>query len=747
MLLTTLLASVNVSAPGGWSTEVVVSTGDVGWHASLSFDSENMPHVSFSDKTMPGLRYASWTGSSWLVEVVDSLTTTEATSLAIDSKDRPHIAYRDYVNNDTKYAHWTGSSWEIEVVDSENQSGLRVSLAVDSNDSPHLAYYSSCDDSKPPLLRYANKTSVSWQVATLHSVEYCDGSSYTSIALDSHDRPHMAYAAKPSHNLWYVNWSGASWNLEVVDTYPCSDDFASIAIDSNDLPHISYYSGTEKGLKYAFYSHSPMGGWEWTTELVDSGNVGMFTSLALDHQDRPHISYTSDTSGPPITHNLYYAHFADGYWSLETVDTEWVVYETSIALDRCGMPHIAYQAAPSGIDDSDLRHAWKPCINPLPDLVIQSKDISFLPSDRVGEGTNVTINATVHNKGIANASDVLVRIYEGDPYFGTQIDGDKIVSSIPWGDSRSVEVAWNATSVGTYDICAVVDPENAIVEQSELNNLACTKIEVYIPQAPGPPNMLTAYLAGEVFENVTIEWSLSPDDLGGLGNVERYDVLRGESYSSSLTGYSLLDSVPSGVSSYVDEYAGEGDSSNHFYVACAVNAIGNQSCAGNRVGKFTRPLSIGPNLISIPLIQSNESIESVLQTVKYDKAWYYDSSPQEWKWYMKSKGYRRGLWNVNHTMGIWVNVTQDSNLTVAGVVPAQTTVHLYEGWNLVSFPSFSTTYVVADLKAETGATRVEGYDPSPPNFLRVLGDAEVLQVGYGYWVRVEADTVWTITIE
>jgi len=94
---------------------------------------------------------------------------------------------------------------------------------------------------------------------------------------------------------------------------------------------------------------------------------------------------------------------------------------------------------------------------------------------------------------------------------------------------------------------------------------------------------------------------------------------------------------------------------------------------------------------------------------------------------------------------LWVNVTEDSNLTVAGMAPAQTMIQLQEGWNLVSFPSFNTSYTVADLKAETGATSVEGYHLAPPHYLRVLGDAEVFQTGYGYWVKVEADTIWTVS--
>ena len=52
--------------------------------------------------------------------------------------------------------------------------------------------------------------------------------------------------------------------------------------------------------------------------------------------------------------------------------------------------------------------------------------------------------------------------------------------------------------------------------------------------------------------------------------------------------------------------------------------------------------------------------------------------------------------------------------------------------------------LVADLKAETGATRVEGYDLAPPYFLRVLMDGEVLQAGYGYWVKVDAPVIWVV---
>jgi hypothetical protein len=96
-------------------------------------------------------------------------------------------------------------------------------------------------------------------------------------------------------------------------------------------------------------------------------------------------------------------------------------------------------------------------------------------------------------------------------------------------------------------------------------------------------------------------------------------------------------------------------------------------------------------------------------------------------------------------MGIWVNVTQDSNLTVAGVVPTSTTIDLQAGWNLVGFPSFDDNFTVAELKAAVAVERIEGFDGlAPPYFLRAMVDSDLMQDGFGYWIRIESPAVWTV---
>ncbi|MCK4366714.1 MAG: right-handed parallel beta-helix repeat-containing protein, partial [Thermoplasmata archaeon] len=136
---------------------------------------------------------------------------------------------------------------------------------------------------------------------------------------------------------------------------------------------------------------------------------------------------------------------------------------------------------------------------------------------------------------------------------------------------------------------------------------------------PQPPENITASLEGKEHENVTVSWDLSRDET--YGSIVGYDVYRGTLYVPSGIDYTLVDSLANGSSSWTDIGSGEGDANDYFYVVCALSNTSLSSCTSDQAAKFTRTLASGPNLVSVPLIQSNESIETVLQTVEYDKAW------------------------------------------------------------------------------------------------------------------------------
>jgi parallel beta-helix repeat protein len=260
------------------------------------------------------------------------------------------------------------------------------------------------------------------------------------------------------------------------------------------------------------------------------------------------------------------------------------------------------------------------------------------------------------------------------------------------------------------------------------------------------PEGFDASLSGLNLENVTLNWSLSPDDGAGFKFVTGYKIFRNLTYDPKGSGYQLVALVPNGTNTFVDNFAGEGEPNNYFYQLCAIDLRNNTTCADNQAGKFTRALSEGNCIVSAPLIQSDESVETVLQTVAFDKAWTYDSFSSEWNSYMTSKPYGGDFVSINHTMGVWARVIDDCNLTVAGIVPRHTTIQLHAGWNLVGFPSFKQDYTVGDLKTILPIDRVEGFDASsPPYYLKLLQDSDVLQAGQAYWLRVSGDAIWTLS--
>jgi len=140
--------------------------------------------------------------------------------------------------------------------------------------------------------------------------------------------------------------SAGEWHIETVDSEGTVGRDTSLALDSDDHPHISYYdSYYNNDLKYAHWTESA-----WQIETVDSeGRVGEDTSLALDSSGYPHISYYDYTNTA-----LKYARWNGSSWQIQTVDSAGHVGRyTSLALDSSDNPHISYLDNPN----HDLKYA------------------------------------------------------------------------------------------------------------------------------------------------------------------------------------------------------------------------------------------------------------------------------------------------------------------------------------------------------------------------------------------------------
>ena len=110
--------------------------------------------------------------------------------------------------------------------------------------------------------------------------------SFTSLALDSADNPHISYYNPDSSELKYATRTSGSWNLQSADNSGVVGLHSSLALDSSGNPHISYYDSANHDLRYARWNGSA-----WETQVVADGGDGNLTSIAIDPDDNPRILF------------------------------------------------------------------------------------------------------------------------------------------------------------------------------------------------------------------------------------------------------------------------------------------------------------------------------------------------------------------------------------------------------------------------------------------------------------------------
>ena len=142
----------------------------------------------------------------------------------------------------------------------------------------------------------------------------------------------VAILCASAATLGTVIAQGPEWQFETIaKDAACST--TSLALDSQDQPHVSYY-GSDLALHYIYSD-----GTSWHTVTVDSNSgVSASNALALDRSDHPHISYYDANNG-----DLKYAFYDGETWELQVVESSGNVgTETAIAVDAQAQPHIAY---------------------------------------------------------------------------------------------------------------------------------------------------------------------------------------------------------------------------------------------------------------------------------------------------------------------------------------------------------------------------------------------------------------------
>jgi hypothetical protein len=383
-----------------WTKETVDSRYGVGLYASLALDSANHPYVSYYDASTGSLMFTRKVGAAWDTPIAldtpnmasaftfnegegpsleglpvnqvdiqkwadmqaNSVNTDASiqlsflakgrglyTSIALDTFDNPHIAYYDAANGNLKYAFKGYSNWSINTIDADNDTGLFASIAVgrDATDKKftHFSYY----DATAKDLRYAKWSATDAKVIERTSV---DGNSnddvgqYTSMALtyENDQKPRISYYVYVDSSnafLKFAKYNGSSWEKQLVTPAgQQSGKFTSLALDKNNTPHITYLNTSSSRLKLAI----PDSNTTWSTTEIASVGGSVYSSLAIntkvaDAQADARVSFFDAGTGV-----LKFAtQTGQATWNTVSVDNSTDLGSfNSVAFDSAGNPHIVF---------------------------------------------------------------------------------------------------------------------------------------------------------------------------------------------------------------------------------------------------------------------------------------------------------------------------------------------------------------------------------------------------------------------
>ena len=239
------------------------------------------------------------------------------TSLALDTPGNPVVSYRrpncgTYVGA-LKLLHCTDANCAGKVItepDPTADGGVTSSITLDGSGNPVVSHFDGDNAHLELRLVHCNDpncTGGGKSLTTPDTVGYVGVDS--SLALDASGNPVISYQYFSGGSTGYLkvlhcndpNCSGdESANMRVVDEASDVDYYTSLELDNHGNPVVSYYSRSSRDLK-VLHCNDPncdptVNGPESIASPDTDGDVGLWTSLALDAAGHPVVSYYDATN-------------------------------------------------------------------------------------------------------------------------------------------------------------------------------------------------------------------------------------------------------------------------------------------------------------------------------------------------------------------------------------------------------------------------------------------------------------------
>jgi len=372
--LAALIGGLSASPPdtafaAGNSITSPDTTGDIGRWASLRLDGFGFPVVSYYNRAEDRLKVLHCGDANCIAGnsiVTPDPNTGLHTSLRLDSSGFPVVSYwdADAGTNDLKVLHCNdancaGGDESITSPDTGGNVGQWTSLALDGSGNPVVSYRDfTNNDLKVLHCNDANCAGGDESITTPDSAGVVG--SFTSLALDSGGNPVVSYCAQLPSFLCTdlkvlhcndANCAGGDESITSPDTGGDVGGYTSLALDASGYPVVSYHDYTDTGLKVLHCNDANCaGGDESITSPDTAGVVGGYTSLRLDSSGNPVVSYC--VLSVFTCEDLKVLHCGNPNCtagnSITSPDTGGMVGESALALDISGNPVVSYYDTTNG---------------------------------------------------------------------------------------------------------------------------------------------------------------------------------------------------------------------------------------------------------------------------------------------------------------------------------------------------------------------------------------------------------------
>jgi hypothetical protein len=247
------------------------------------------------------------------------------------------------------------------------------------------------------------------------------------------------------------------------------------------------------------------------------------------------------------------------------------------------------------------------------------------------------------------------------------------------------------------------------------------------------PSAPTGLSATTLPHSIVLTWNAASD--AGSG-VKLYNIYRNDT---------KIGSVLHPTTTFTD--TGLMEEATFQYIVGAVDFAGNEKNSTaitvefvpGVVTEWNITLSEGWNLISLPLIPENSSIEAVLSGIMehVDSVWAYDAETGKWLMYDPDTPEVSNLDKMVDGVGYWIKMTAAATLTIHGsefpAPPATPPVyHVVPGWNLIGYKE------VVEMTANdylAGVDYVRLWTFVDGRWVAVKG-TDLMVPGRGYWIAV-----------